>query len=49
MRVLAAGMMIKFSYSDFVTKVLLGSLMRKYFNMDQGGFGSGDDGCCCTA
>jgi hypothetical protein len=49
LRVLASGMLQKFSYTDYIIKLLLGSLMKRYFSQDQGGFGSGGDGCCCTA
>ncbi len=43
-RVLWAGRMTRFTYNDYVVKILLGSMMRKYFALDQG-FGGG---CCCA-
>ena len=44
----ARGYNTKVSYTDYAVKILLGSLMRKYFMMDGGGvvFDGGD--CCCT-
>ena len=37
------------SYNDYVVKVLLGSLMRKYFMLDGGGALQMDDCCCAIA
>jgi len=47
------GKRVRFTYADYVVKVILGAVLRKYFNIDQGGYiaglpGSGGGSTCCT-
>ncbi len=41
----AKGASYRFSYTDYAVKILLGSLMRKYFAQDQATL-LGGSGCC---
>lgn len=49
MRVKAAlaskGQRVRFTYADYAVKIMLGAILRKYFNLDQT---SGMNDCCCT-
>lgn len=31
------GVRVRFTYVDYVVKIVLGAILRKYFNLDQGG------------
>lgn len=50
----AKGANFRFTYMDYAVKICLGSVMRKYFNLDQSSAAGGDrygnsngsDGCC---
>jgi hypothetical protein len=45
----AKGSNYRFSFTDYAVKILLGSLMRKYFAQDQAAvFGDGSSCCGCT-